>query len=249
MTLVVPSPFRLVHRTEAGSTQDEADRAARDDCPGWTLIVADRQTGGRGRFGRPWVSEVGNLYATLVLRPDSGQPPAGTSIGLIGLATGLAVHEAVGDLAPMARVALKWPNDVLLNGAKLSGILVELSGGCILVGLGLNLAHSPAGLAYATACLADAMGSTPTVQHCLDGLLPRLHARLQTFLTEGFEPMRQDYLDRLSGLGDSVTVYRDAARQDRLDGILRGIDAHGRLLLERHGQMEPVSAGDVVTRA
>jgi len=248
MTYAVPSPFRLVHLAQAVSTQDEADRLARDGCPGWTLVVADRQTGGRGRFSRPWVSEPGNLYATLVLRPDKGQPPPGTSIGLIGLATGLAVWEAASALTAGPGLMLKWPNDVLLRGAKLSGILVELSGGCILVGFGVNLAHSPRGLPYATACLADATGQAPTVQDCLDALLPRLLVRLEGFLMQGFEPMRPDYLRRLSGLGETVTVHRDAARTDRLDGILRGIDGHGRLLLEQDGRLEPVSAGDVAVR-
>jgi len=248
MTFAVPSPFRLVHLVEAVSTQEEAGRLARDGCPGWTLIVADRQTGGRGRFDRPWVSEPGNLYATLVLRPDNGQPPPGTSIGLIGLAAGLAVWEAASTLAAGAGLALKWPNDVLLRGAKLSGILVELSGSCILVGFGVNLAHSPRGLPYATSCLADATGQSPTVRDCLDVLLPRLQIRLEGFLTAGFEPMRADYLSRLSGVGETVTVYRDAAKLDRVDGILRGIDDHGRLLLECDGSQETISAGDVVAR-
>ena len=249
MTFAVPLPFHLVHLSEAVSTQEEAARLARDGCPGWSLVVADRQTGGRGRFDRPWVSEPGNLYATLVLRPDHGQPPPGTFIGLIGLATGLAVWEAASALTAGAGLALKWPNDVLLHGAKLSGILVELTGGCILVGFGVNLAHSPRGLPYATACLADATGRAPTVRDCLDALLPRLHIRLEGFLTEGFEPMRPDYLSRLSGLGETVSVYRDAAKLDRVDGILRGIDGHGRLLLERDGSQEAVSAGDVVVRS
>lgn len=248
MMLTLPQPFSLIHLAETGSTQDGAEDAVRQGCPGWTLVVADRQTGGRGRFGRPWVSEPGNLYATLVLRPQPGEPPAGTSLGLIGLATGLAVQEGVSGLAPTARIVLKWPNDVLLDGAKLSGILVELYGGCILVGFGINLAHSPQGLPYATACLADAMGQVPGVQACLDSLLPRLHLRLGSFLSNGFDAMRQDYLDRLSGLGGAVTVYRDAARLDRLDGILRGVDVHGRLLVEQDGRMEAVSAGDIVTR-
>src|SRR3546814_17137925 len=109
---------------ELGSTNDWLADAARQGAPEGQWVRADRQTGGRGRRGRTWVSEPGNLYASTLIRLRGGDPPAQQ----LGFVAALALHRALSAWAPAARLSLKWPNDLLMDGAKLSGILREREG-------------------------------------------------------------------------------------------------------------------------
>ncbi len=106
------------------------------------MVVAGRQTRGRGRHGRDWFSPEGNLYASILLRP--GLPPA--RLSELGFVVALAAADAADAVLPGGRARLKWPNDVLVDGGKIAGILVEIiEDNAAVIGIGLNIAHAPAG--------------------------------------------------------------------------------------------------------
>ena len=123
MTAALPAFFRAVALDETGSTNEDAAAAARDGAPEGTLIWARRQTSGRGRRGRMWISPEGNLHISIVLRPNV--PPS--RAGEIAFVAALAVAEACAALARGADVRCKWPNDVLVDGRKAAGLLIESS--------------------------------------------------------------------------------------------------------------------------
>lgn len=132
----VPWPAPIEHHERIGSTSDRLKELARDGAAAWTVVLADEQTAGRGRLGRPWSSPAGGLYLSVLLRPS------GASAGLVPLAAGVAVAEALGGFG--VRSHLKWPNDVLVDGRKVAGILAEASSSAsalewIVLGIGVNL--------------------------------------------------------------------------------------------------------------
>jgi len=149
--------YRLLSFAAIDSTNEEAKRQAAAGAPEGTLIWARAQQAGRGRRGRPWVSEPGNLYMSLLLRPDRAAPAAAQ----LGFAAALAVGEAALPLLPAsAALAYKWPNDVLIDGRKTSGILLESQAAgegrldWLVVGIGVNLVSFPEGAEYPATSLA-----------------------------------------------------------------------------------------------
>ncbi len=129
-------------------------------------LRAGTQSGGRGRLNRQWVSPPGNLYCSTVVHVRPADPPAHS----LSFVASLAVHDAVAQYVDPARLMLKWPNDVLLEGGKLSGILAERSGDHVVVGIGINLASAPELPDRATMALADVLTDAPEPEHCLDRL-------------------------------------------------------------------------------
>jgi BirA family biotin operon repressor/biotin-[acetyl-CoA-carboxylase] ligase len=135
-----PAPVEAL--ATVSSTNDRLRELARGGAPEWTAVMADRQTAGRGRQGRAWVSGEGDLFLSVLLRPT----PAAAGVGLVPLAAGIAVHEALAGLGVDGR--LKWPNDVLVGGRKIAGILCEAATGgsgieSVVVGIGVNVAAPP----------------------------------------------------------------------------------------------------------
>ncbi|MBI5899970.1 MAG: biotin--[acetyl-CoA-carboxylase] ligase [Rhodocyclales bacterium] len=221
----------LLARAEAGA-------------PSGTVVVAREQTAGRGRRGRSWFASPGDsLTFSLLWRFAPGTAPAGLS-----LAVGLAVADAMTKVGAHG-TALKWPNDILKDGRKLGGILVELLPGAphaAVIGIGLNLrlaATMPNELRVASAAL-DLPDADPNALYAL--LLTRLLERLEQFATSGFAPMRDAWTVRHAYQDAPVVLSADfgAARQ----GICRGVDADGALLLESEGRVERVLSGEVSLR-
>ena len=230
-----------------GSTNAEALARAQAGERGPLFVVAERQSAGRGRRGRAWVSEPGNLYATLLVADPA---PAALSPQICFVAA-LALHDAVLDacagLAP-TRLKLKWPNDLLLDRAKVSGILVEgaaLAGGKLAaaVGIGVNCAHHPAETPYPASDFAAAgLELSPAV--LLARLAERWGERSREWNRgEGFAAIRAAWLLRATGIGSAIEVRLP----DRtLAGTFEAIDDEGALLLRKaDGAREAISAGDV----
>jgi BirA family biotin operon repressor/biotin-[acetyl-CoA-carboxylase] ligase len=230
-----------------GSTNAEALVRAKDGERGPLWIVARRQTKGRGRRGRPWVSEAGNLYASLLLTDPA--PPAAIS-GICFIAA-LALHDAILDatqgLAP-AQLKLKWPNDLLLDGRKLAGILVEgmtLTDGCtaVAIGLGVNCRHHPASAEFPAVDLSAA--GYPVEP---EALLGRLGETMLVRLSEwergrNFAAVRAAWLARASGLGAPIEVRLP---DKTIAGTFDAIDGRGALVLRhRDGSRETIAAGDI----
>jgi len=244
----LPHGYRALVLDAVGSTNALALDKAREGEPSGLWIVAGRQTAGRGRQGRPWASEPGNLFSTLMLRDPA--PPE--RVGELPLVVALAVHDAIADvLPPPARPSLeiKWPNDVLYGGAKISGILIEGAalpeGGVVVVGIGVNCASHPDGTPYPATHL-DAAGYPTEPLALFECLAARLAARLAEWRDLGFASIRDAWLKRARGLGAPITVRLP----DRtVAGRFEGLDASGRLmLLTDEGSRQLISAGDVFFR-
>lgn len=226
------------HHARLGSTNDEALRLAGENAPDRTIVIADEQTGGRGRRGRAWASAPGNLYLSMIV--DGGKQAAAP--GLLSLAVGVAAAEACGGYG--ARVRLKWPNDLMIDDAKLAGILIEAAAPWrYVVGLGVNLTHAPALPGRATVALAEAAPvPPPTVESFLETLLPLLMGWADRWHDGAAEPIRSAWLARAHRLGHTITLMNG---HQTMRGIFRGLGDDGALLLESGGATHVFHAGEV----
>ena len=231
----------LVAFDEIGSTNAEALARARAGEQGSLWIVAARQSAGRGRHGRVWISEPGNLYATLLLTKPA--PPA--RMPELAFVAGLAVYDAVAEAAPslQSQLMLKWPNDLLCEGAKLAGLLVEGEGSAVAVGFGINCNHHPAGTAYPATDLSAA-GITVSPGGLMRVLSKAMLDRLAQWQRgANFAAIRTDWLAHAHAHGSAMNV-RVGARE--IFGRYEGIDETGRLLLRTgDDQFEAISAGEI----
>ena len=242
--------YRLTIADVTGSTNEDAVAAARAGDPGRHWFVARRQRSGRGRHGRAWHSPDGNLYASLLLMDPCG-PALAPQLGFVA---GLALHDAISATAGLgsARLALKWPNDLLLDGGKLAGLLLEgqyLGGAfAVVVGVGVNVAVAPSGTPYSTRALADHVpGATAEALFAaLADAFARRFAAWQpgreTGAAQAFAAVRAQWLARAAGLGAPVTLRLPAGERH---GAFRGLDAHGRLELQTASGLELIDAGDL----
>ncbi|HUH83371.1 MAG TPA: biotin--[acetyl-CoA-carboxylase] ligase [Stellaceae bacterium] len=239
------SPFYRVQLFDAiDSTNEEGKRQARNGAAEGTLIWARAQTAGRGRRGRDWVSPEGNLYLSLVLRPERSAAEAAQ----LGFAAALAVAEAVGPLLPEGvRLSLKWPNDVLLDGRKVSGILLESQASdgrldWLIVGMGINLASFPERGDYPATSLV-AVGASVAVEALLAAVAARFEAWYRRWREAGFAPLREAWLARAQGLGATIRVRLSIGESH---GRFAGLDAEGALLLDDDvNGLRRVAAGEV----
>jgi BirA family biotin operon repressor/biotin-[acetyl-CoA-carboxylase] ligase len=226
------------------STNAAALAHARAGARGPFWVVARMQTAGRGRHGRGWVSAPGNLHASLLLSDPA--PPA--QAPQLSFVAALALFDALVALAPALQsgLALKWPNDLLYEQAKLAGILVEGEGTNplnVVIGIGVNCRQHPAGTDYPATSLA-AIGVGLDAASLFERLSRTLLSRLAQWRRgEGFAALRQGWLARTVPLGARLRVQRD---RQRVEGAFAGLDAAGCLLL-RHddGRLETIAAGEV----
>ena len=217
---------------------------------------AERQTGGKGRQGRAWDSPPGNLYASTLVRLRPADPPAAT----LALVAAVALEEAVRVFLPRAitertheakdpsfrwgdGLILKWPNDLLIGGAKLSGILLERAGDAIVIGIGVNLAHHPDLPDRPTTSLA-AQGAPVDPATLLDVLADAFARWLARWRHEGLDPVRRRWLDRAHPVGTALTTHLPDG--SRVEGLFDGLDAEGALILRAaDGNRRVIHAGDV----
>jgi BirA family transcriptional regulator, biotin operon repressor / biotin---[acetyl-CoA-carboxylase] ligase len=225
------------------STNEEARRRALGGETNRVWIVADEQTAGRGRRGRAWISPKGNLHAS-ALMIDPCPPAVAAQLGFVA---GVALARAARDLGA-TEVGLKWPNDLMSHRAKCAGILVEgvgLGGGraaCV-VGVGVNCAHAPEGLGYATSCLTRAGGQALGPGELFDRIAERFGEALDAWRSgEEFDRIRAAWLDCALGLGEPIAIRDGAGRRE---GVFDGIDAAGRLLMRTEHGLDTVEAADL----
>jgi len=240
----------VIYLPATDSTNLQARRLAEKGAAEGTVVIAEEQTGGRGRMGRSWVSPPGvNLYLSVVLRPSIGPSRAAQ----ITLLSSLAVAEAIERCCNLA-ASVKWPNDVLLGGKKVAGLLGEIAATMtgiqfIVLGIGLNVnmgwEHFPERLLYPATSIAIEKGKkTPRLPLAVD-LLGRLDFYYGIFLKEGFASIQNRWQERCAMMGRLIEV-------DCGSGILRGeaiaLDEEGALLLRlANGRMERLLSGDVIT--
>lgn len=238
----LPSGYRLAAFDTVASTNDEAKRLLREGASGPMVVWALAQEGGRGRDGRSWSSPRGNLYATILLRPQ-GAPLV---VAQLGFVAALAIAEAVDRF--VAGVEIKWPNDVLVAGRKIAGILLETEGVSaggvdgVVIGCGINVAHHPADARLPATSLHAEGAAGATVAATLEAMLERFEDWHGTWRREGFAPVRAAWRGRARGVGGPIQVRLP---RETLDGVFHDIDARGALILESAGGIRTITAGDV----
>jgi len=214
----------VVHRLpRVSSTQDEARRLVQAGAAGpGHVVIADEQTEGRGRFGREWLSPAGGLYASFVAATHR----------LISLVGGVAVRQALVRFGIEA--GLKWPNDVVIDGAKLAGILIETAGSAALIGIGINLEEAP----LKTATSVRAAGGTARRGELVVAIWEELGE------AEALEDILPAYREHLTTLGEQVIVASESG--ETIEGTAVDIDADGRLLVRTAKGVRAMSSGECI---
>lgn len=250
--IVLPHGLRLAFYDSIDSTNAEAARRSANGEEGGLWIWALEQHAGRGRAGRPWMSQSGNLHASLLLRPNVA---LSTALQL-SLVAAIAAHDAVMSLANGAgspfephRLRLKWPNDLLIDNAKLGGILLESTNGphcepaSIIIGTGLNLSYAPRDLDRQILSLAD-LGIAIAPAEAFAALAWTTAEWIARWNAgEGFETIRECWLSRAQNLGTPISVKLDTGF---IMGTFAGIDEIGALRLATpDGCIRRITAGDV----
>jgi BirA family transcriptional regulator, biotin operon repressor / biotin---[acetyl-CoA-carboxylase] ligase len=250
-------PFFTIHRFEKiGSSNDEVRRLAESGAPEGTLVWAGEQTAGRGRRGRNWVSPPGNLYLSLLLRPGVDYATAPQ----LGFVCALAMGEAVASFLPdaAARVRYKWPNDLLVDGAKIAGILLEAGPVTartttasadpgpryVIAGIGVNIVSAPIDTPYPALALADAGATGAHPPTLLTRFAEHFEAGYAVWREEGFARMRGAWLAASHCVGDEMVVRIGEGQE--IHGRFLDLDADGALLLElASGERRRIGAGEV----
>ena len=240
-TPVLPDGWTLVALESVGSTNDEAARLADSGAPEGTVVWSREQTGGRGRRGRSWASPIGNLYTSTILRPACAAARA--------VELGFAAALAVADIVPAGRdVRAKWPNDVLVDGGKVAGILLESAISQtatvehVVAGIGVNIGFAPQlpEMRYPGSALGG------RVEDALEKLTAALASRLLEWRREGFETVRLAWLARAGPLGAEVDVRLG---DELVRGRFAGLDHDGALLLETATGPRKIVSGELLGRA
>ncbi len=239
---------RVIYMTSTESTMDVARHEANAGAAEGTLVIAEEQSAGRGRFGRSWVSPAGkNLYVTLILRPA-----AASAMRRLSIVAPLAVCKSLEDEAGLAP-RIKWPNDVLLSGRKVAGVLIEneLSGASprySLVGIGINVNFDipkDAEIAEIATSIKAELGHEVSRIEVLAALLNHFEGLLLEAASG--EAVLLAWKDHLETLGRRVTI---TFREQSYEGLAEDVDEHGNLLLRRDdGSLLTVEAGEVTLRS
>jgi BirA family transcriptional regulator, biotin operon repressor / biotin---[acetyl-CoA-carboxylase] ligase len=203
-------------------------------------LRAERQSAGRGRLGRDWASPTGNLYASHLIRLRPHDPPAPT----LGFVVAVALHDVLTLFAPTTDFQIKWPNDVLASGAKLSGILLERTGDAVVIGVGVNLASHPDLPDRKTTSVAQLTGQAVDPAVFLEALAETFERLLQQWRGGGWPAILQHWRAKAHPIGTALTVNLPDGTQHQ--GLYQGIDDTGILSLRlADGTVRAIHVGDV----
>lgn len=238
--------FRLECHEVLESTSTTLKQGAEAGEAEGLAILARRQSAGRGRQGRGWESPAGNLYLSVLLRPavplrDAPQWSFVAAVALAETLKPLLPHEA--------RLTLKWPNDLLLHGAKAAGILVETGVAAsntldwLCIGIGVNIASKPSLPDRVTFCLAELLPAPPAPEILAKALLHKLAHWHETRLAQGFTPIRDAWLRHGPAMGAAVSVKRDGAL---IEGAFAGLSPEGGLKLAKDSEVQLILAGEII---
>lgn len=241
--------YHLLAYDVLDSTNEEARRLARGGASHGAVIWAKRQTSGRGRMGREWISDEGNLFVSLLLQPKIELIDAAQ----FSFVTALAVVEALKPVvAEVGTLSLKWPNDILLNGRKLGGILLETEptedgkGFWLIAGIGINVETCPADaeVMFPATSLKQVGIEIISAKIVLSRLLPHFVECYDRWMGSGFESIREGWMKLAHYKGETVTII---SGRDEYRGTFVGIDAQGRLQMTlADGTLMHLTSGDVL---
>lgn len=241
--------FHLLSYDEVDSTNDEARRLAEGGASHGAFIWAKRQSAGRGRMGRPWISEEGNLFVSVLLKPDVAME----CLSELSFVTSLA---AIDTLRPIVgeeqELKLKWPNDVLLNDRKVAGVLLESfrtedGKTWVVAGLGVNVEHFPQDVMFPATCLMASGVQIVSAKIVLSRFIHHFIQQYDAWMEGGFAPVRTAWRQQAWRLGELVTVR---SGEDVVTGRFEDIDEKGRLRLMMPDSVRRIiSAGDMAAAA
>lgn len=246
----------IVHEViETDSTNNLAKKLALDGACHLTLVLAHQQSCGRGRYGREWVSSTGNVFWSMILRPASDWPRL---TGMSHVAA-LAVHATIASfVGNAAKVQIKWPNDVLVNGKKIAGILLEAnpvsanvsntqqSDSWVIVGIGINVKQHPTSVNYpATSLYTEGIVDSDRDQ-VIEVLTQHFVEKLGCYIEQGAPYLSEQVVPLMAGIGEPINVRTSNNAEDVIEGVFTGLDAVGQLIVtKQNGEQQTVSAGDV----
>jgi len=238
---------------EIGSTNDYAKALAAEGASHGTVVWAKRQIAGKGTHGRSFISIEGNVFYSVIIRPkDIGIAISRRLVYINALAVCGAMEKCI-DKGKDSGVKLKWPNDILLEGKKVGGSLLEsdASGDCVIMGTGINIVASPSAdptMIYPASSLKEC-GYDVNRENIIKELHARLNVEIDFFLANGFSKLRDRYLEKAFMLNEEISIGNSPDKSDYVKGIYRGIDDNGFLLLERGGKTEAFFSGTVIRPA
>ncbi len=241
--------YHLLSYDVLDSTNEEAKRLAGGGASHGAVIWAKRQTSGRGRMGREWVSAEGNLFVSILLNIAKDLE----TCAQLSFVAAVAVAETLEGIIPEHEgIACKWPNDILLDGKKLAGILLESftmpdeSGKArqwVVVGIGVNIDSYPEHVMFPATCLKEAGVEIISAKIVLSRFIYNFIHRFDAWSKKGFKDIHAEWMERAYRKGEAIEVVMGEAH---VEGIFEGIDASGRLLVRSSsGKLENITAGDV----
>lgn len=239
----LPSGARLEIFETLDSTCLEAKRRAAAGAKGPLWIAALYQSAGYGRRGSHWLQQNGDVAATFLFHPDA----SGERLPELSFVAALAVFDAIRRFAPAAPLSLKWPNDILANGKKIAGLLLELAGApgspVVMLGVGVNIVSAPQGLDYPTARLIDFTSGPPHPRIFVETLDETVKAQREVWEKTGFAAIRSEWLARAAHLGERIKVQLPA---ETVEGVFIDLDLSGALILDCDGNRRTIAAGAVL---
>ncbi len=223
---------------EVGSTNDEVKKLSENIIGEKVIISAQRQINGRGRRGRTWIGLDGNLFFSQGLECDLN------AIGALVFISTLSLWRTIQDLNPLLDVKLKWPNDVLVNDKKVSGMLLEKGEGkYLIIGIGVNIKISPnlVNMIYPCTSLHEEGVEVDRLDF-LRSYIDNFNSYYGIWQNDGFEPIKQEWLTHAKGLNEAIVVHLD---NEDTEGVFTGVDEQGALLLNTRTGIKKIYAGDV----
>ncbi len=243
--MILPPEIHLISLDEVDSTNAEVRRRAEAGAPEGTLISARSQTAGRGRRGRRWESPEGNLYMSLLLRPAQPIDEAAR----LSFVAAISLGDVLVAAAPRrVKITHKWPNDIMANGRKCMGMLLESSAGAggrlewLVLGIGVNLVAHPENTSWPATNLAEEGVRNLTPAVVMRRFVHRFFAWRGVWQAQGFAPVREAWLARAQGRGEEIEVRTGS---EVLTGIFDDIAADGALLLRQKDGTRRITAGDI----
>ncbi len=226
--------WNRVYLKETASTNEDAKKLIDSENEYLNYVIsAEQQTSGKGRYDRVWQSPVGNLYCSFIVENKDASYHS--------FVAAVATIETIREICPSIEISCKWPNDVLVEGAKISGILLEVYKDALIIGIGVNILSSPSSAHYKTACLRD-FDCDISSEDLLAVLAGKLSENTSLLKNTGFETVRKKWVEFAHNIGKEIQVN---LINESTKGIFKGISEQGALLIDTGDEIKKIMAGDV----